>query len=438
MFTKLGPYCHWLRSITVQFHVQSESSVNLNHRTFVVFFLLVAVAWLLWPFVSGGSSSQVLIPLKSLPGITQETLSAQGVLFRIEEPILFNPSTQVGVFVTEIVSDKNFGDETHITIGGDAQSLDCFRKEILFVNSGPSCSQAVCGGFADGTISLGDGLWQLVRHPLDSVEGLAEGVKNTSTYVWNANASDIQSDSCRLAKAFYYDKASKISEAHGLDYFDLKTDHGKDAIHSETNAALTGRGVMELALLLVPFSEIKFAGESAGLAKGVEAVNLAQKMAATGRVSAEAVEFAKAGRLFPQMVGKMVATLERLKNAAATSHYKPPVAKLGEAVSLDYRTTFFAANQGIDAASTVIHHAVEQQAMTRYPGVISKAEMHSLENLRGIPKALDSTLHKAEIAKAWNEFYRLNPASTMTKEKLLQKATEIDGKFGHLFTPQLF
>ncbi len=54
----------------------------------------------------------------------------------------------------------------------------------------------------------------------------------------------------------------------------------------------------------------------------------------------------------------------------------------------------------------------------------TKAEMHSLENLRGIPKALNSDLHLSKIRLEWNRFYEgnLNPA----KQELLNKATEID------------
>ena len=81
----------------------------------------------------------------------------------------------------------------------------------------------------------------------------------------------------------------------------------------------------------------------------------------------------------------------------------------------------------------VVHHAVEQQAMKRYPGVVSEAEMHSLENLRGIPKSLNSDLHLSQIRREWNQFYRQNP--NPTKQDLLQKATEIDRKFGSQFNP---
>lgn len=41
----------------------------------------------------------------------------------------------------------------------------------------------------------------------------------------------------------------------------------------------------------------------------------------------------------------------------------------------------------------------------------------------------------SKIRRAWNDFYSETPAAT--KEMLLQKATEIDLKYGQRFTPQV-
>jgi hypothetical protein len=57
--------------------------------------------------------------------------------------------------------------------------------------------------------------------------------------------------------------------------------------------------------------------------------------------------------------------------------------------------------------------------------------MHSLENLRGIPRHLNSSLHLKQIRGEWNRFYKQNP--TATRRQLLQKATEIDAKYGSQF-----
>jgi len=71
---------------------------------------------------------------------------------------------------------------------------------------------------------------------------------------------------------------------------------------------------------------------------------------------------------------------------------------------------------------------------TRYPHIkLTDAEMHSLENLRGIPKELNPEFHLRSIRKDWNEWYKANPAPT--KQELLDFATHVDNKYGHLFVP---
>jgi hypothetical protein len=107
-------------------------------------------------------------------------------------------------------------------------------------------------------------------------------------------------------------------------------------------------------------------------------------------------------------------------------------AKFGLATSTDYKATFFDAHPELEG-SVVVHHAVEQQVLTRYPGLVSDSQMHSVENLRGIPKELNSDLHLSQIRREWNQFYRQNP--NPTQQDLLDKATQIDAKFGAQFKP---
>ena len=131
-------------------------------------------------------------------------------------------------------------------------------------------------------------------------------------------------------------------------------------------------------------------------------------------------------------------TSQRWPIAPAAAKPKPAiaaesaVARFGNAASNDYRGTFFAANPELEG-QVVVHHAVEQQVLTRYPGVVSDAEMHSVENLRGIPKEVNSDVHLSQIRREWNQFYRQN--ANPTQQQLLDKATEIDTKYGSQFNP---
>ncbi|WP_155256319.1 hypothetical protein [Mesorhizobium loti] len=67
-------------------------------------------------------------------------------------------------------------------------------------------------------------------------------------------------------------------------------------------------------------------------------------------------------------------------------------ASFGKSLSKNYRKTFLDANPKLEG-EVVVHHAAEQQILHRYLGVVTEEEMHSLQNLRGIPKNLDNLLH---------------------------------------------
>ncbi len=85
------------------------------------------------------------------------------------------------------------------------------------------------------------------------------------------------------------------------------------------------------------------------------------------------------------------------------------------------------------------HHAVEQQVLNRYPGVLTANEMQSMANLRGIPKDINSQVHLRTIRREWDDFYdRYDLSGAIpTKQQLLDKAKQIDNLVGHLFDPPI-
>ena len=114
-------------------------------------------------------------------------------------------------------------------------------------------------------------------------------------------------------------------------------------------------------------------------------------------------------------------------------------ATFGQATTNDYRSTFFAAHPELEEfkSEIIVHHAVEKRVLTKFPGVATEEEIHSLENLRGIPKDANSDVHLRQIRLEWNRFYRpfTKTDTAPTKAQLLQKATEIDSMFGSKFMP---
>ena len=109
-------------------------------------------------------------------------------------------------------------------------------------------------------------------------------------------------------------------------------------------------------------------------------------------------------------------------------------AKAAKSISTNYRETFFAAYPHL-RGKVWVHHAVEQQVLKKYPGLFTEAELHSLKNLRGVPKSVNAEVHLGKIRREWNEFYRSNRKPT--RQDVLDFATQIDKKFGALFDPPL-
>jgi hypothetical protein len=103
---------------------------------------------------------------------------------------------------------------------------------------------------------------------------------------------------------------------------------------------------------------------------------------------------------------------------------------IGEASN--YRDVFFAAYPEL-RGQVVVHHAIEQQILKRYPGLFTTKEIHSLGNLRGVPRSSNPDVHLSRIRRAWNEFYRSH--ATPTKQQVLDFAAELDARFGASFQP---
>ncbi|RJQ79987.1 hypothetical protein D5S17_09460 [Pseudonocardiaceae bacterium YIM PH 21723] len=126
--------------------------------------------------------------------------------------------------------------------------------------------------------------------------------------------------------------------------------------------------------------------------------------------------------------------------AAGTRTAKPaarkhPPATFGWTTDFNYRRTFFTANPETKG-QVWVHHAVERQVITNYPGVVAPQEMHSLENLRGIPSGeVNRKVHLSALRRAWNAFYLANP--NPTKQQLLDEATRLDDLYGNQFNPAI-
>lgn len=150
-----------------------------------------------------------------------------------------------------------------------------------------------------------------------------------------------------------------------------------------------------------------------------------------GMEVAFAMPWGKMARLFKTSVASTSFISRIYKETLAAGAF------LGRAARKNYTKTFFLAFPHLKG-KVVVHHAIPQKVLTEYPGLLTEEALHSLENLRGIPNAINNELHLSAINGIWNEFYRKFPAGKPpTLKQLLDQAHEIDEMFGHLFTPSI-
>ena len=114
----------------------------------------------------------------------------------------------------------------------------------------------------------------------------------------------------------------------------------------------------------------------------------------------------------------------------------------GSATTQDYAATYRKHYAQYDSEIGQVHHAVEKQVLTKegYENLLTPEQVHSLENLRGIPRGQPGwDIHQGEIRKIWNDFYTQfemlgRPPSV---PELLRQAKMIDDSYGHLFIPPI-
>jgi hypothetical protein len=130
--------------------------------------------------------------------------------------------------------------------------------------------------------------------------------------------------------------------------------------------------------------------------------------------------------------GKVVQRAHKVAKRTPSRRWR---ATVGNSLNKDYKGTFFKQHPKLKG-KVVVHHAVEQQVMKRYPGRFTAGEMHSLQNLRGIPKGqVNNRVHLSDIRKEWNQFYKNHPDAT--RQQILDHATRVDLKYGSNFNPPI-
>lgn len=106
-----------------------------------------------------------------------------------------------------------------------------------------------------------------------------------------------------------------------------------------------------------------------------------------------------------------------------------------EKIQKSYDRLFFTAYPHLKDTGVVVHHALPQKLLDRFPGLFTAAEVNSLGYLRGIPKKAmkdGENIHKL-ITDEWEQL--LIPGRQITRAQVLEKLRQIDKDYGSYFNP---
>ncbi|MDR6883771.1 hypothetical protein J2X61_005569, partial [Bacillus sp. 3255] len=278
-------------------------------------------------------------------------------------------------------------------------------------------------GFDEAAMTTAD--WRMVN--LGITTGIIDSTfADPSLWNWLVNNKNI--------KALVF-KVAGITELQAEDdYYYIKS------------KAYTEYGIM-VAARVIEYGSIAAAAAALTQA-GVSFVGGLAVLAGSGGTGAPialAIEVESVGALVASGVCTLVGSAAGVvadKAQAAMNSDESKFAKFAEEdeelqkVDKNYKRTFFAEHPELEF-NVVVHHAIEQQVLTKYPGLFTESEIQSYSNLRGIPKEVNSDIHLSKIRKEWNRFYSAidDGDIALTKENFLNKAAEIDRLFGSSFKP---
>jgi hypothetical protein len=386
---------------------------------------------------------RLVLPLRDVPRLDLELLNQCRAVIAVDPAVVAESVHGPYQFDVTLFPAREASRE--LLLIGNADDLAHLAREASFVQGRGllprtwSYVVAYSSGPYEAIKSMFVGIWQLVRHPIDSISALAGGAKQLAKWAWDTPVKEMQAQVWNMCVAVYVDYCCEVAAANGLNYFALQTAEARGEIQSEATLRAGSRAITELALLVVPFSKLSGVGTAAKVG-GRAALGGELALAAEGKVAQGARVGEALAPLFPKVAAQQRVAIAAEEVAAASKARMATVrvARVGKAVRRDYAKTFFEAHPELKG-SVHIHHAVPQSVLDWYPEIFDDLEIHSLENLRGIPSEIAGELNQSKLNKEWNAFRRRFPdgGPMPTRAEVLKMATEMDKKYGHLFNPPL-
>jgi len=238
----------------------------------VISLALLSLSLYLWQNAQEDVPQPEWIDLAALPHLSEAALQQRGITYRITEPIGYYREADLALFEVEIL-DPNVTEPIRYFLG-DAERFNGFVAELEFIktHAGRLHLGKAGEGLGEGVTSLIEGIGDVLQHPMETAQGLADGAVALKDYAAKAVAgeADPEQDIKDLAQAFYTNQCSEAAAEAHFSYEEAVTEEARDLTESLVRWKLSGRAVSEIAMLLVPANSVKITKLSKQVAQGVK------------------------------------------------------------------------------------------------------------------------------------------------------------------------
>jgi hypothetical protein len=286
----------------------------LKARSLLTSALMIGLGWLIWPSMHSGFEDQSeRLALDAVPGVAPQALAQRGVTYKVAEPVVYYRKEDVVLFEVELLVPGV--SETNLAFMGDAERFNAFVAELNFItrNQGSTHFKQTGMGAWEGGKSLVEGLYILVRHPIDSAKNLgsaAEGLLKYSEKVAQGEA-DALADARDVVDAVYLNEATAIAAEGGFSYQEAVTEEARTITEKMTNWKLSSRGLAEIALLFAPVAAAKHGSKVAKLGEAAKGASYLQKAGEVSNASRGYKTLISAGTVFSES-GRILRSLLRV------------------------------------------------------------------------------------------------------------------------------
>ncbi len=356
------------------------------------------------------TSNEKEIYLKDLPKVTEDVLNAQGSLFYIDEPFVYNTETEMAFFNVQILSAESFGQETNFYFIGDAQSLQSFFNEIRMVDSRPGYVKQIIAGMEDEVKSMFSGTWETLCHPIKAGTEMTKFSGKMMQYCANTPMPQIISDLSDLWNAYYVDKTCEMADSLSVNYFELRTDAGKSIVEAETKSRIGGQAFLVFASTVIPATKIKYASTPTKIADNLSDATLFSK------VGQDFTKFARFSRLFPNTEKKMTVALNRSEKVNKTNRDAPHKDKLDrnsrKIKGCGPEDQLFDKNKNVDLikrGEKVYDEASFQKGLSEIPGRKPTPDGMSVDYAKNIKTYIEDKRPSECQNNSWRSTYKGDP-----------------------------